>query len=241
MGRTSTKEREETRMKRAEWIGRLDRAIVERSLLKHPFYQDWQAGTLERAKLQVYAAQYYLHVEAFPVHLGELAERSKGALRALVLENLREEEDATAPHPKLWRDFAAAVGVSDKTLGTIAPLRGIQKLLDIYGKICREGSFAEAVAALYAYEAQVPEIATAKIDGLRRHYGVNTREGLAYFEVHQTADKKHRAAWRRWLETCPDIAAGAQIKVDEDQVLETARKGLDALWGALDSIQQARC
>jgi len=47
-------------------IDDLDRAIAERNLLKHPFYQAWQAGTLNRKKLQLYAAQYYLHVEAFP-------------------------------------------------------------------------------------------------------------------------------------------------------------------------------
>lgn len=119
-------------MDRADWIERLDVAIAKRSLLEHPFYQDWQAGTLARPKLQLYAAQYYLHVEAFPVHLGELADRSKGALRALVLENLAEEEDPLAPHPKLWRDFATAVGVSEKTLRTIAPLRGTRRLLDTY-------------------------------------------------------------------------------------------------------------
>lgn len=104
-----------------------------------------------------------------------------------------------------------------------------------------EGSFAEAVAAQYAYEAQVPEIASAKIDGLRRHYGVNTPEGLAYFEVHQAADKRHRAAWRRWLEKCQDTSAGAQREVDKERVLQTVREALDALWGALDSIHQVPC
>jgi pyrroloquinoline-quinone synthase len=92
-------------MKRMEWVKRIDVAIAERDLLKHPFYRDWQQGTLDRPRLQLYAAQYYIHVEAFPLHLEELADRSKGALRALVLENLAEEEDAAAPHPKLWRDF----------------------------------------------------------------------------------------------------------------------------------------
>jgi pyrroloquinoline-quinone synthase len=44
------------------------------------------------------------------------------------------------------------------------------------------------VAALYAYEAQVPEIATKKIEGLRRFYGVTDAEGLAYFAVHEEAE-----------------------------------------------------
>jgi len=48
-------------------------------------------------------------------------------LRALILENLADEDDAVAPHSKLWRDFAAAVGVSGETLWTISPLPGMQR------------------------------------------------------------------------------------------------------------------
>jgi pyrroloquinoline-quinone synthase len=226
-------------MKRTEWVKKLDVAIAERNLLTHPFYQHWQAGTLSRARLQLYAAQYYLHVEAFPVHLAELAHRSKGALRALILENLAEEEDPAASHPKLWRDFAAAIGVSEETLWTSTPLPGIRLLIETYRQICNERSLAEAVAALYAYEAQVPEIAASKIDGLRRHYGVNAAQGLAYFTVHEEADKVHRAAWRAWLGSCGNDLGQDGI-VAEEQVLATAGKALDALWGALDSVQEAR-
>jgi pyrroloquinoline-quinone synthase len=92
------------------------------------------------------------------------------------------------------------------------------------------------VAALYAFEAQVPEIATTKIDGLRRHYGVSTAQGLAYFRVHEEADRMHRAAWRGWLEN-ESNKGGA----NGERVLLTARKALDALWGGLDSIQAAPC
>src|SRR5712691_9180630 len=98
--------------KRSTLLARMDAAIAEKSLLKHPFYQDWQAGKLSREALQLYAAQYYKHVEAFPKHLRVLAARTEGPLRDTVMENLAEEENSSAPHPKLWRDFAAAVGVS---------------------------------------------------------------------------------------------------------------------------------
>jgi len=37
-----------------------------------------------------------------------------------------------------------------------------------FREICANRSVAEAVAALYAYEAQVPEIATTKIEGLKK-------------------------------------------------------------------------
>jgi len=50
------------------------------------------------------------------------------------------------------------------------------------------------LAALYAYESQVPEIATTIIDGLKEVLCVTQPEGLAYFPVHEEADKAHRAS-----------------------------------------------
>jgi pyrroloquinoline-quinone synthase len=226
-------------MKNSEFLGRLDQAIAERSLLKHPFYRDWQAGTLRRERLQLYATQYYCHVEAFPRHLKMLAGRAKGPLRELILENLAEEENPVAPHPRLWRDFAVALGVKEEVLRTSPGLPGVRLLVETYEQSCREGSFEEAVAALYAYEAQVPEIATTKIDGLRRYYGVTKPEGLAYFRVHEEADKVHRAAWRRWLQECGDDSPRLRSDGRAGQILSTAERALSALWGALDAVQTA--
>jgi pyrroloquinoline-quinone synthase len=221
-------------MNERELLGRIDEAIEGRNLLKHPFYRDWQAGTLTRAKLQFYAAQYYKHVEAFPVHLRTLAVRASGTLRELILENLAEEEDPVAPHPRLWRDFAAAVGVKPEALWTSAPIPGMNALIETYRQTCRERPFEEAVAALYAYEAQVPEIAQTKMEGLRRHYGVHSAEGLEYFRVHEAVDRVHRAAWRGWLEERAETHAA-------EQVMRSAESVLDALWKSLDGIQEAPC
>src|SRR5258708_11556841 len=99
-----------TTMSNAEMLARIDAAIAEKNLLKHPFYQDWQAGKLSREALQLYAAQYYRHVEAFPKHLRVLAARTEGPLQGLIQENIAEEENPAGPHPKLWRDFSAGAG-----------------------------------------------------------------------------------------------------------------------------------
>src|SRR5580704_10432285 len=88
-------------MRNLELLEKIDAAIAEKSLLKHPFYQDWQAGKLSRESLQLYAAQYYRHVDAFPKHLRVLAARTEGPIRDIVLENLAEEENPSQPHPKL--------------------------------------------------------------------------------------------------------------------------------------------
>jgi len=219
-------------MANTELVRKLDSAIAEKSLLKHPFYQDWQAGKLSREALQLYAAQYYKHVEAFPGHLRVLAARTEGPLQELIQENLTEEENPAAPHPKLWRDFAAAVGVDEDHVTCCPALPGTKAVVRTFREICGDRTVAEAVATLYAYESQVPEIATTKMEGLTKFYGVSAPKGLAYFAVHEETDKLHRASWRGWLEEHADG--------DEDEILKTTNEALDALWGALDAVHCER-
>src|SRR2546429_1580323 len=220
--------RRRSTMANTELLRKLDAAIAEKNLVKHPFYQDWQAGKLSRESLQLYAAQYYRHVEAFPKHLRVLVARTNGPLQGLIRENLAEEENPAGPHPKLWRDFAAAVGVGEDDIMCCPALPGTQAVVQKFREICGDRPVAEAVAALYAYESQVPEVATTKGDGLKKFYGVKQPGGLADFEIHEEADKAHRAAWRGWLEKDAEGNRG--------EILKTANEALDALWGALNAV-----
>jgi pyrroloquinoline-quinone synthase len=209
-------------------LASLDSLIEKHHLLKHPFYKAWVEGTLSRESLELYAEQYYQHVRAFPENLKQLERRSSGSLQQLVSENLAEELDPSAPHPLLWRQFAQSVGASEAALDSARPLPGIAALLDTYDEVSTQGTMAQAVAAFYSYEAQVPEIAASKISGLRRFYGITESRALAYFAVHQEADVRHRAAWREWLD--------GQKEVDSVAVLCAAERSLKALWGALDAV-----
>src|SRR5260221_5652358 len=214
-------------MSNAILLEKLDAAIAQKNLLKHPFYQDWQAGKLSRESLQLYAAQYYRHVEAFPKHLRVLAERADASLKPVVLENLAEEENPAGPHPQLWREFAEALGVSEEDIMNSPSLPGTQNVVHTFRDVCGNRPVPEAVAALYAYESQMPEIASTKIDGLHPLYRIRDAKGPAYFSVHEHADKAHRAAWRNWLL--------ANATSSEDQILASAQDALNVLWGALDA------
>ncbi|MFY9805381.1 MAG: CADD family putative folate metabolism protein [Candidatus Acidiferrales bacterium] len=213
----------------------LDALVEKHHLLKHPFYQAWTEGRLSKQQLGLYAEQYYQHVRAFPENLKQLAARSNGDgnLKSVVQENLDEELDASAPHPLLWRQFAQSLGVSDESLEAAQPRPGIAALLDTFDEVAAQGSMTQAVAAFYVYEAQVPEIASQKISGLRRFYGITEPQALAYFAVHEEADVRHRAAWREWLT--------AQNNVDTVAVLCAAERSLKALWGALDAVYPQGC
>lgn len=211
----------------------LDELIEKHHLLNHPLYRAWSKGTLPKQTLQLYATQYYQHVLAFPENLRQLAGRTGGHLGALIHENLEEELDPIAPHPMLWRQFAQAVGVDQTTLNEAHPLPGIAVLLDAYDEIASQGSMAQAVAAFYVYEAQVPETAAQKRSGLKQFYNINDPRALAYFEVHEEADMRHRSAWRGWL--------AEQSDEDSFGVLCAAERSLKALWGALDAIYPEGC
>jgi len=211
----------------------LDALIEKYHLLKHPFYRAWTEGKLSKGSLALYAKQYYQHVRAFPENLKQLEARTSGSVQKLVKENLAEELYPAAPHPALWRQFARSLGVTDRALDTAQPLPGIASLLDTFDEVAAQGTVAQAIAAFYVYEAQVPEIATQKISGLRRFYGITDPQALAYFAVHEEADVRHRAAWREWI--------ASQEGVDEVAVLCAAERGLKALWGALDAVYPEGC
>lgn len=211
----------------------LDAMIEHHHLLNHPFYQAWTEGTLSKESLQLYAEQYYQHVRAFPENLKKVADRAPAPLCGIVRENLAEETNASAPHPMLWRQFAQCLGVSESSMEAARPLPGIAALLDSFDEVATQGTMAEAVAAFYVYEAQVPEISAKKIDGLRRFYQVREPRGLAYFVVHQETDARHRAAWRTWLVSRPEV--------DEFAAICSAERTLKALWGALDAVYPRAC
>jgi len=211
----------------------LDALIEKHHLLKHPFYQAWTEGKLPKESLQLYAEQYYQHVRSFPENLKQLSDRARGPVKELIEGNLAEELDPVAPHPMLWRQFAESLGVSHATIADARPLPGIAALLDTFDEVAANGSMTQAVATFYAYEAQVPEISTQKIAGLKKFYNVTEPRALSYFAVHEEADVRHRAAWRSWLEK--------QNNGDDFEVLCAAERGLKALWGALDAVYAQSC
>jgi pyrroloquinoline quinone (PQQ) biosynthesis protein C len=98
---------------------------------------------------------------------------------------------------------------------------------------CANRSTAAALASLYAYESQQPEVSRNKMQGLEEHYGVTSTKGTGYFAVHATLDLEHRAGERDALLRCLDQGA------TEVEVLAAATETLDAYWGLLDGVCEA--
>lgn len=219
----------------AEVLATLETRIREHHLLTHPFYQAWSAGTLSLRALQEYSKQYYRHVEAFPTYVSAVhANCPLLPIRQRLLENLIEEERGAENHPELWLRFAEALGVPRDEVTTAAPLPETTALVQTFRALTREHSYLAGTAALLAYEAQVPEVAAAKIAGLKQFYGVDDLRGLAFFQVHLQADRFHADTARQILHQhlSPENVA---------EVVAACERALAALWAMLDGVYSRYC
>ena len=144
-------------MTREEFLSALDALIAEKHLLKHPFYQLWSQGRLTTENLREYAVSYYPHIAAFPTYVsGVHAGCEDASLRQELLENLIEEERGTENHPALWRRFAGALGASESDMASAPRTPEVAEAIAEFRRTTRDGSTAEGLAALYAYESADP-------------------------------------------------------------------------------------
>lgn len=205
----------------------IDHDIAEKHLLKHPFYLAWARGELSKEALIDYAKQYYHHVAAFPTYLSAVhATCDDQPTRKQILANLIDEEAGSPNHPELWKQFAEnlAAGEIDAAKETET-----DNLIGTFRSICGDKSTAEGLAALYAYESQIPAICESKIDGLKKYYGFTDPKGYEYFSVHIEADKEHSAAEREMLNKYVDDR-------NADSVRASVNRVLDALWEMLSGV-----
>jgi pyrroloquinoline-quinone synthase len=212
-------------------IDQIDALIRDRHLLSHPFYTRWREGTLPVEAIQEYTRQYYAFESAFPRLLSAIHSRTEDAVvRQSILDNLWDEEHGAANHAELWLRFAEGMGVQRDEVREAAPNPGTQALMDAYWDLATKGSPAAAIAALYAYEAQVPEVAAEKINGLRDRYGIDDARTLAFFTVHSTLDLEHSEAER------DAIRRTTPTDSEADAARGATSRALDAWWGFLDAV-----
>jgi pyrroloquinoline-quinone synthase len=222
-------------MQSQAFLSALEERISTYDLLCHPYYQAWTAGELTREDLREYASDYYQHVAAFPAYLSALHSRlDDGELRRAVLRNLCDEEIEGRPHSELWLDFAEGMGADRGEVRQRRPLPEVRELIGKFRQVAREGSTAEALAAFYAYESQVPRVAKAKADGLAERYGADTKT-CGYFKLHQFADVEHAHVWRELLSA--EIAAHPE---QAESALSAAESAAKALWHVLDGMEARR-
>jgi pyrroloquinoline-quinone synthase len=214
----------------------LDAVISEKHLLTHPFYVAWTEGKLTREHLKNYAQQYFHHVLAFPTYISAVHYNTPHlSVRQEILENLISEEKGEKNHPALWQNFAVALGASAEELPSTKLLDSTADLISTFREVCVQSPFYAGLAALYAYESQIPAIAEVKIDGLKRFYGIDAPSDYEFFSVHQVADVYHAQSTSSLIENY------AKTEEQQAEVVQAAKTVANALWNFMDGIYENYC
>jgi pyrroloquinoline-quinone synthase len=214
----------------------LQALISEKHLLKHPFYLAWTEGKLTRNHLRHYAEQYFHHVLAFPTYISAVHYNTPHlSVRQEILENLISEEQGEKNHPALWQNFAVALGATEAELPATKMLESTADLISTFRDVCLHSPFYAGLAALHVYESQIPEIATVKIDGLKRFYGMSEPQDYEFFTVHQVADVYHAESTMKLIESYVSTEEQAA------EVSQAAQTVANALWQFLDGIYDTYC
>ena len=212
------------------YLDNIDKDIAQKHLLKHPFYLAWTRGELSKGALTDYAQQYYHHVAAFPTYLSAVhAKCYDQHTRKQLLNNLIDEESGSPNHPELWKKFADSLGVEDAELAQTEKRPETKKLIDTFRSVCGQGSTAEGLGALYAYESQIPAICESKIEGLKKHYGFTKPEQYEYFTVHIEADREHSATEREMLSRYIGDQNFESVEASVNRVLDALREMLSGV------------
>jgi pyrroloquinoline-quinone synthase len=185
----------------------LNEIVAERSLLNHPFYQAWSAGTLPVEDLQTYAREYGAFIEMLPLAWETLKDA----------ETSQEERE----HAELWREFASALGTRVNGSGKVAE---VSDLTSTAARLFADP--ASAAGALYAFEVQQPATAQSKLEGLKLHYKLPASVE-PYFELH--SHNEHEAA--KLLGRIEAMSAE-----DRQRSAQACTEMANALWNALSGI-----
>jgi len=137
---------------------KIDVLIEQYSLLKHPFYQSWSAGTLTKDMLAGYTKEYYQLVKAVPVFAGMILANSPMALKKEVEGVYLEEKE----HIEFWERFARSLDVN---VDTLQSYEGMEKTNAAVAKMTDAAQdFSTASAIMYAFEKEIPVISKTKLE-----------------------------------------------------------------------------
>jgi pyrroloquinoline-quinone synthase len=199
-----------------------------RSFGRHPFWLQIRDGKVSQDGLCNFAIQFFLQVREFPRALSALHSRCFNFdERVKLAESLYEEEtgkiSGSAPHPELFIRLGLGVGLSREDMIHGKALPSTAALIDWFELSTKDRSFAEGIGAInIAAEGQVPET----------HYGLS-REQVAFFDVHEIADRDHSDVGDNILSHTP------MSEVEHAKVWAAVERSLDMWWQFFDGIQRA--
>jgi pyrroloquinoline-quinone synthase len=207
-------------------INQIDFEIEKHSLLKHDFYRLWQEGKLTIDHLAGYSKEYYQLVKIVPTLVENALKTNKEIKYQHGILNTLEDE---RQHIEPWTKFSSSLHVDPKELLNYSGDDLTKQAIDDLIKIS-ESSFEEAVAALYAFEKELPKISETKLGGLEKFYGITDDESNEYFKIHKEVDIYHSKIWENIIKESTDDK--------REKMLNAAIMSLKAQNRLLDSVKE---
>jgi pyrroloquinoline-quinone synthase len=131
--------------------------------------------------------------------------------------------------------FAEGLGVDRGAVRNAALLETTRESVAEMMRLTRSEEFRVGLAALYAYESQVPAVAKTKREGLAKFYSIDAPRAVEFFTVHEEADVVHSRIERDLLaEHCP-------TEEEQTRACLAADEASRALWHFLDGVYSAYC
>ena len=130
-------------------------------------------------------------------------------------------------------EYDDAVGASPERCRVSVPEPETARCVDAFTRGAARAPVPFALGMIYGYESQTPEVAEAKVAGLRGRYGIDG-EGVSYFSLHAGLDVQHA----REL-----LSAVGGVAPDEGALAAAARgaqAGAQASWGLLSGVARVR-
>ncbi len=163
-----------------------DILTLRQQLLHHPLWQRIEDGTLEVARLRLFALQdWWLVREAYRLDALAIAGVSELEVQELLLSKLVPKVGGY----KLLLNFGEALGLTRADFDAVEPLAGCMALTNFFYWMLAYGSPGEKLASVSASEDIFVQICLRIYPALMQHYHLSA-EQVEFFSAHDAIGKQ---------------------------------------------------
>jgi len=201
---------------------------------KHPFHLLMNAGQLNRAQIQRWAANRFYYQKIIPLKdAAILSNCPDPAIRRVWLKRLIDHDGTEEGQGGIedWLRLAEAVGLNrQEVLDERYVVPGVRFATDAYVTFARTRPWIEAVAASLT-ELFAPDLIRERIAAFERHYTWVDPGGLAYLKSRLTQAPRD-ATYALEL-----VTRYCLTQEQQERAIAALAFKCDILWGVLDAIQ----
>ena len=163
-----------------------DVMALRQRLLYHPLWQRIEDGTLELARLRLFALQdWWLVREAYRLDALAVAAASDLDVQELLLRKLMPKVGGY----QLLLRFGEELGLTRKDFDAVEPLAGCMALTNFFYWMLAYGTPEEKLASVSASEDIFVQICLRVGPALMRNYGLNAQQ-VEFFSAHDILGEK---------------------------------------------------